>query len=150
MSSSDDGGVFTQFLNTDGDSGAGFKLVKVANPLQWTKFAWTVYASVFGGILIGAQSTVNAFLGLPAGLLSAFGEWIGREGEYFRYPGGKEELSAPGLIETVENGLLGVINTAWSPLTELGWLAYPVAIAETVVFLYIVVITVSHVREEVL
>lgn len=150
MSSSGDGGVFERFLNTTGDSGAGFKLVDVANPLQWTRFAQTVFASLLGGIVIGAQSTVDAFLELPAALLSGFADWIGRDGSYFRIPGRRIELEAPGLIETVENGLLGLIQSAWSPLEGLGWLAYPVAVAEVLAALYIVVLAVSYVREEVL
>lgn len=149
MSSSDDG-VFRRFLNTDGDSGAGFKLVNVSNPLEWGKLAKTVFAALFGGFTIGVQMGLDAVLGLPATVLEAAADWVGRDTEFFRYPGGRVKVSEAGLIETVETGLLSLINEAWSPLEGLGWLAYPVAVAEALIALYIVLITVSYVREEVL
>lgn len=146
---SDDSG-FDRFLNTTKEvRGADFSLVAVANPIRWPALARAIFASVLGGLVVGTQTTVNAVLGLPATLLESAADWLARERDVFRYPGGRVELSGNGLIETVESGLLDVISAAWNPVAGLGWLAYPVALAEILVSLYIVVWAASYVREEV-
>lgn len=142
--------VFERFLNTEGDSGAYFKLVDKTNPLNWSNLGKTVAASIIGGFIIGVQTVVNASTGATASLLQDATRWLTRTREFFRYPGGKEKLWGDGLIATIETGILDVINAAWAPLTGLGWIAYPVAVAEVVVSLYIVAWAVSYVQEEVL
>lgn len=143
--------VFDRFLNTTGEiDGVDFSLVDKSNPLEWGKLGKTVGASLIGGIVVGVQTSINAILGVPASLLTSATNWITSEERYARYAWNPIQISDAGLIATVENGVLGIINAAWSPLEGLGWLAYPAAAAEILVMLYIVVWAISYAREEVL
>lgn len=147
-SGGDDG--LRQFLNTTGDSGAGFKLVNAANPLQWGKFATTIVGSLIGGLVVGVQYSLDALFGAPASLLTGFADWVSREARFARYAWNPIQLQEAGLIATIESGLSDVISEAWSPLNGMGWLAYPVAVVELLAVLYVVFWAVSYVREEVL
>lgn len=155
MSSSDgDGSVFSQFLNA-GDSvtvnGRTIPLVNAANPLEWGRLGTTIVASLIGGVVLGIQRGIDAVLSLPVTLFHGAKNWVYDGADVFRFPGGRRVIEGEtGLIPAVRDGLLGVIDAAWTPFTGLGWLSYPVIIASLLASLYVVVWALNYSTEEVL
>jgi len=153
VSSSGDDSIFSQFLNTKDSvsiNNRTIPLVNVGSPLEWGKLGLSIAVSLIGGLVLAIQRGLDAVLGVPVTLLNSASHWIGRTREVFRYPGGKRELWGDGLIETVESGILGVIDAAWTPFTGLGWLSFPAAVGAMLVSLYVVVWAVNYATEEVL
>lgn len=143
--------IFDRFLNTTGNSGAGFPIVDARNPLQWSRFAQTLITSLIAGVVVGVQFSVNAVVGAVTGLVGGATEWLFDPRIVFRFPGGYRVLEArTGLIPTIEAGALGLLNAVWQPFVGFGWLAYPLATAAALASFYPVVWSVRYVREEVI
>jgi len=152
VSSNDGDSILSEFLNTKDSvtvNGRTIPIVNVSSPLEWGKLGLTIAGSVIAAVVLGIQRGIDAVLGVPVTLLNSASHWIGRTREVYRYPGEKREIWGDGLIETVESGLLGVIDAAWTPVTGLGWLSFPVAVGTMLVSLYLVVLAVNYATEEV-
>lgn len=144
--SSDGDSVFSQFLNTT-DNSSSYTIVNATNPLEWVPFAKAFVSSLLAGVVLGIQYGLNGLVDGVTGLLEG-GQQFFIEPVY-RSNARRYLLWEEGLIPTVETGLWSVIDAAWSPLEGLGWLAYPVAVAEVLATLFIVVYALRYASEEV-
>lgn len=145
--------LLDSFLNTTEASGAGFDLVNPGNPLEWSKLAQAIAGSLFGMLALGITRFLDAVLNAPVTIVTGVTDWIGTASETLNIPRGSGwlsiQLEPTGLIGTIVTGIQGIIDAGWQPLTGFGWLAYPVGVAGTVASIYVVVLSVTYVREEV-
>lgn len=143
--------ILDQFLNTTRDSGVGFKLVNVANPVEWTGLTKALVSSFVGAIVLGIQYGIDAVVGSIVGIFRGLREWLYDPRVVFRFSGGKRTLEPlTGLIPQVEGGVLDIINATFTAYSGFGWLSYPLAVASILVALYVAIRALAYAREEVL
>lgn len=141
---------FTEYLQTTGDSGAGFPLVDPDSPIQWVGLATSIFASVFTGFVFGVQAVINAFASIPTRILDAVTGVIYTPSGTFRFPGGKETIEASGIIPTVWQGILQIAREMGASFTGYGILSYPLVIVQILIIGYILNWSYSYAMEEVL
>jgi hypothetical protein len=139
---SDNDGLFESIINSTGDSGAGFQLVDLSNPINLTRFAKFVILPILTGIVVGIQTTVDTLFNAVARVFWRAAGWL--------FTPASRGGDATGLIAVVQDGIQGIMFASFSPLQGLGFLAWPVAVAEVLVMLFVIMWAVSFVREEVL
>ena len=154
MSSGDGDSVFSQFLNAEDSvsiNNRTIPIVNVGSPLEWGKLGVSIAGSIIGAVVLAFQRGIDAVLGVPVTLFEGARSWLYDGGEVFRFPGGRRVIEGEtGLIPTVRDGILGVIDAAWTPVSGLGWLSYPVTVVTILVSLYVVVWALNYASEEVL
>lgn len=139
-------GGFLQFLNRTGSS-SNYTVVDPTNPVEWANLAKAFFASLVGGIAIGIQYGINGLVDGVTGIFDGLTEFVYTPPAWH----GLGDLEpARGLVPTVRRGFVGLWNAAVEAPEGLGWLTWPVYIAELLVAMYIVVWTLRFVREEVL
>lgn len=153
MSSSDGDSIFSQFLNAKDSvtvNGRTIPLVNVKSPLEWGKLGVTIAGSIIGAVVFAFQRGIDTALNVPVMLFEGARSWLYDGGDVFRFPGGRRVIEGEtGLIPTVRDGILGIIDAAWTPVSGLGWLSYPVTVGTMLVSLYVVVWAFNYVSEEV-
>ncbi len=148
MSSSDGDSILSQFLNIRDSVSVNNRtipLVNVGTPLQWGKLGLSIAGSLIAAVVLGIQRGLDAVLSVPVTLFQAATSWVYEEQQIpHPLPGMPSGEYATGLIPTVRDGLLGVIDAAWTPFTGLGWLSFPVAVGTMLLSLYVVVLAVNY------
>jgi hypothetical protein len=147
--SDDSDSVFRQFLNKTDESTPNYPIVDPSNPVNWRKAIIAFVGAIATYIIIAAQTIINTAISLPSRILSALETAIYTPEDVLRYPGGKETIEASGIIPTIQREVLDLIEAAWSPLTGLGWLALPAAVAEILIAFFVIRWVISYIREEV-
>ncbi|MFC3476283.1 hypothetical protein [Halobacterium litoreum] len=143
--------ILDRFLNTTSDSGVGFELVNVANPVNWTGLTKALVSSFLGTIVLGLQYGIDAVVGSIVGIFRGLREWLYDPRIVFRYPGGKRTLEPlTGLIPQIEGRLLDIIDATFTAYAGFGWLSYPLAVASILIALYVPIRALAYAREEVL
>jgi len=140
---SDDGGAFTDFINSDDstDSASGYTIVDTANPVNWGRLGQSVLLSIVATVSLGIQQGVTNASETFVTVLDGASSFIGSAQLVDGFGFGGSAWVGDGLIGTLFVPILNAYREdLWAAsIDQFGWAGYPVAMGVTLLFIFIAV-----------